>query len=230
MNRMTAKLIALISLTTLISATHAGAVQFRMSDGDAEIMAHVSKREITRIALRGDRISGVVGKQLGFRIEHDTTSGDMFLVPNDGADLVTPINLFISSEAGNTYQLLLTPLDIPAEQIVIVGKPGSRADIDIAPRREALAALVRAMITGDFLDDYTAVTPALSDLDHISPEIKAAEIIEVRQGSYFRGLKVMIGTTELATITLANLAPDAAAVWLSKTGDEAIIVVESHHE
>lgn len=230
MNRMTAGLIYLITATTCLWAAHAGAVQFRVSEGDAEIMAHVSKREITRIALRGDRISGVVGKQIGFRIEHDTNSGDMFLVPNDGADLVMPINLFLSSEAGHTYQLLLTPLDIPAEQIVIVGKPGPRADIDEAPRREALATLVRAMINGDFLEHYTAVTPTLSDLDYISPQINAAEIIEVRQGAYFRGLKVVIGTPGSAPRTPANLSPSAAATWLSKTGDEAIIIVESGHE
>ena len=212
-------------LVLICAAPPASALQYEVSDGETGIAAGISSREITRIALRDDRIAGVVGRRTGFSIEHDTATGDMFLVPHQGAALTEPVNLFLSAESGAAYQLLLTPLDIPSEQIIIIGRKRPRPARSPAPRREALADLVRAMMTGRVLEDYTAAPPRPADLDHIASGVPEAEIVEVRQGAVFRGLRVLLPRSGVTDPGM--LAPGAAAVWLSQAGDEAVIVIEA---
>ena len=234
----------------------AQAAQYRVAGEEAAIAAVVSMREITRIALRGDRITGVVARPRGFTVEHDAESGDVFLVPGAGGLPDAPVNMFVSSEGGRTWQLLLTPRDVPAEQIVLIGPRAPDPRSMRAPRREALARLMRAMITGALPEDHARRAPVPADLDYLPPPAPRTplgtmaaeiEITEVWQGARFRGLDIHIPggiTGEISgeisggisgsmpagadRLSLAaGLAPLAAAAWLSEDGKRAIIIIEA---
>jgi len=228
MNGVMNGVILAVTMAVLLAFAHpAMAVQYRMVEGDTEISAAISLKEVSRIALRDDRIAGVVHLPRGFGVEHDAETGDIFMVPMAGLVDTAPINLFITSEQGRTYQLLLTPLDIPSEQIIILGPRRVELAKDTAPRRQELARLMRAMITGVFLDDYTRQAPVPADLDGFNPVYEHLEILEVWQGDRFRGIHVALEIGRHRFVNADMLADSAAAGWMSPDGRKAIIVVEA---
>lgn len=216
-------------LGVLVLSQAAMAVQYRFAESDGEIVASISLREASRIALRGDRIASVLHLPRGFRVEHDAETGDIYMIPH-GAVSMEPVNLFITSERGQTYQLLLTPRDIPSEQVIIAGSRQHYRAKGSSPRREELARLIRAMITGEMLDDYTRAAPVIADIDGINPVYEHLEILEVWQGEEFRGLRLGLQIRAGRYITPAVLVEGAAAGWLSDEQDVAIIVMEAGYE
>ena len=158
-------------------ASLAEAVQIRVADNNAEIFAVISAAEVSRIALDQDRIVSVSTVPQGFSIDHDETNGDLFLVPLPGTRLFEPVNLFITSEAGLTYQLLLEPRDIPSEQILIRNPKNKIAKKDkTAPYRQEIAHLIRAVIRGDILDDYGRQGASADDIIVDRPDLVPVEI------------------------------------------------------
>lgn len=112
MNRI---ILTFFSIITV--ASNAQALQIKQATDNGQITAFVSAQEISRIGLTKDRIRMVNGDP-DVDITHDSDSGDVYLKPRDAA-LDKPINLFISTEKGFTYQLLLMPKKVPSEQILI---------------------------------------------------------------------------------------------------------------
>ena len=55
------------------------AMQILDAADHAEIAAEISATHVNRIALHGDRIAKVVRSPDGFAVEHDPTSGDLYL-------------------------------------------------------------------------------------------------------------------------------------------------------
>ena len=226
----------MVRSTTLIIAalltvtSHVEAAQYRVTGEDMQIAATISAREITRIAIRDDRIASMVARPEGFTVEHDSGTGDIFLVPTPGPPLgPKPVSIFITSEKGLTWQLLLTPLDVPAEQIIIVNPLESRAADEQSPRREQLGRLMAAMISGRFLDDYHREAPILSDLDHLPAMGTDLDITEAWQGERFRGLSISFGQP-LNSMSVGDLAPGAAASWLADDRRSAVIIVEARYD
>lgn len=216
--RLMALMAGLVAVTS-----EAMAAQLRLAESDAEIVAVISAREVSRIALEGDRIASLAAVPQGFSIDHDADTGDLYIVPNPGFKITGLVNMFITSEAGRSYQLLLEPRDIPSEQIIIRNSKLPVADpAEVgAPRREELGNLVRAVITGALLDSYNraaAAPDALGDTAEIVP-------IEVWRGSSFVAWKIKItGATETVQ---SRLTPSAAAIWLSHDGQEGVVVMEA---
>jgi len=95
----------------------ANALQIKQTTDNGQITALVSAQEISRISLAKDRILMVNGDP-EVDITHDSETGDIYLKPV-AVPLSKPINLFISTEKGFTYQLLLMPEKAPSEQIII---------------------------------------------------------------------------------------------------------------
>ena len=80
------------------------------------IIAQISQKEISRINLKGEVIEKLhfIDGELEFIKEEE----DLYLRP-----LVTkPINMFLKTESGNTYKILLEVVDVPACQIFITKK------------------------------------------------------------------------------------------------------------
>ncbi len=199
------------------------AAQIRIVENNAEIAAVISSTEVSRIALQDDRILGLSAVPLGFSIDHDVDTGDLFLVPVPGAELIGPVNIFITSEQGYTYQLLLQPQDVPSEQILIRNpETKSLAERPLSPRRQELAQLIRGVITGAFIDGYKRIGTSPDAVILARPDILP---VETWQGEIFKATRLRsINGTPLTSAS--SLMPDAAAVWVSLDQQEAIIVME----
>jgi conjugal transfer pilus assembly protein TraK len=85
-------------------------------DGET-LLAKISRKEVTRIAVERGRIRKVTGNAGEFVLEKDDEKGQIFIRPT-APDSTKPINLFVSTER-STIGLLLQPVDIPSDAIVI---------------------------------------------------------------------------------------------------------------
>ena len=193
----------------------ARAAQIRIAADNSEIHAAISIREVNRISLEDDRIKSVARAPIGYDVVPEPDTGDLYLVPSYGARIDRPVNMFITSERGFTYQLLLTPSDTPSEQLIIQG-PRKRPlrTMPVAPRRQAIADLMRGMINGDFMDAYRRRAAVPADLDHISLRLVDFRVLEVWEGERFSGLSLELGPAEPTGLTAADLGRSAAAAWI----------------
>jgi len=106
-----------LTLSLLLLATSAHALQIKQATDNAKITATLSAKEISRISVPKDRIRMSSGDE-NVEITNDTNSGDIYIKPKE-PPLSKPLNLFITTEKGFTYQLLLVPKDVPSEQIIV---------------------------------------------------------------------------------------------------------------
>ena len=216
----------LLIAATLQFTGMASASQIRIVENNAEIAAVVAAGEPSRVSIEGDRIASVVVDPAGFAIESDEDTGDIYIVPFAGIAINKPINMFITSETGRSYQLFLEPRNIPSEQILIrhAGAiPGIIAPQDTAPRREELGRLVRAVITGELLDDYTRSGVASGEplINH-----PLVEPVEVWRGAKFAAWRLRLLPHTEEEVPSSRLFPGAAALWISPAGQEAVVVME----
>jgi hypothetical protein len=108
------KSICAILILLPIIATAKGALQeqtFILRNNDT-VIAHISKKEITRIVFESDItfISSIAGE-----LEYTTKGQDLYLRPN----VEKPINFFVKTEDDQTYRFLVDAKDSPSTQIFI---------------------------------------------------------------------------------------------------------------
>ncbi|MCY4480026.1 MAG: type-F conjugative transfer system secretin TraK [Rhodospirillales bacterium] len=134
----------------------------------AELSAAVAASGVVRIALEGDRIARAVRGAGRFGIEHDPANGDLYLrrpdIAGDGADRAGETEaapaaaLFVGTEKGFTYRLILTPVAGGPAQVLIrnpaVSKPAVPAVLSADRRIGALVRLVRAAARREPLAGY----------------------------------------------------------------------------
>ena len=65
----------------LAAPVPAAAMQILDAADHAELAVEISATDVNRIALHGDRIAKVVRSPDGFAVEHDASSGDLYLRP-----------------------------------------------------------------------------------------------------------------------------------------------------
>jgi len=112
----------------------------------------LSARELTRIVVDSGRIRRIDGNEGEFVIQRDAKLGQAFVRP---VVVDKPLNLFISSESGRVYSLVMTPLDIPAHTVVLREKGAVRSAIAAPSPQKAgsyeagILRLVSAMARND---------------------------------------------------------------------------------
>ncbi len=192
---------------------------------DGEVLAVISKREITRISLASDRIAKIVKGDLPFTITHDPDQGDVYFRP-ELVDITRPVNFFLNSEKGFTYKVILVPEDVPAAHIILHNEEavalGQETELLLeAPAHEAIVSLVRAMATGTLLDGFTiAATADSSSLAQLLPD--ASVVVKSHwQGSIYRGEEIALSMKPSATAETIDLAPSmfaalphVAGIWI----------------
>jgi type-F conjugative transfer system secretin TraK len=145
-------------LTLLAPILALGSPQIRVTEDNGEVVAAISAKEPTRIHLVGDRIRSVKKTTGEFTLSHDAKTGDVYLTPGNNLSGKNTINLFVISEKGHTYQLLLTKSDRPAGQVFIkhVGaNAGLAHQWEIkTPYKAAAIALYQAMARGEPIPGY----------------------------------------------------------------------------
>ena len=170
--------------TSVASTTVAGTSVLEAAD-HAELSAWISASGVVRIALLGDRIARAVRSVGRFAIEHDPANGDLYIRPPDVARggtvraaepavalqampavkpeaeaAVEPAVLFVGTEKGFTYRLVLTPVAGGPAQVLIrnpaatAGAAAVRQPAAGNRRIGALVRLVRAVAQREPLAGY----------------------------------------------------------------------------
>ena len=124
------RVLMLAGLVSISCVTPAQATQFiNVRDGDSSI-ANVSQKDPTRIKLQSGKIVDVVGDVYDkdrnpngrITVMADGDSGEIFVQPvHVGGEGYKAVTLTLKTDMG-TYALLLTPLDMPADAIVMQSK------------------------------------------------------------------------------------------------------------
>lgn len=171
----------------LILSFPAYALQVRQAKDNQTISAKISAKELSRIFVTSDRIQATRGINGAYEIIKDDTQGMIFIKPSPYY-ANRPFNLFITTEIGRTYNLLLVPTDIPAETIEI--KPKSPA-IKIAskweknaPYVDKLIQLINAMVNEVEPQGYAVSEAATKP---IKVKDISMELIAVYRGSQLQG-------------------------------------------
>lgn len=112
----------------------------------------ISASQLTRIKIVDGRIENIRGIQGEIVIEPDPNSGEAYLRPTTANKI---ISLFITSNSGNTYTLLLSPEAIPATNIII--KELSRGSATTAqPVGSNYKNTLKSLVVGMIREDETS--------------------------------------------------------------------------
>ena len=106
-------------LPLLLLSASASALQVIDARDGETVLAKISQKELTRIAVARGRVRTVTGNAGEFVLEKDDALGQVYLRPA-AMDGNKPINVFVTSDSG-TVALLLQPIDMPSDTIVIRG-------------------------------------------------------------------------------------------------------------
>lgn len=149
----------MVFLTATTVSNIANAAQNRqMEDGD-EQSADISKQDINRIKLVGDRIRSTKFNAGELEISQDDNLGEIYLRPTKFAEN-KPLNLFIITEQNFTYKLLLYPKSVPSEQIIIRNDAVvANSDIEVSKiaknsYQQQIISLIKAMRSKSKLESY----------------------------------------------------------------------------
>lgn len=115
---------SLFVMITFLFITSSYALEVKAVKDNAMIESSVSSKSLNRIYITTDRISEVYGLEGAFKIEKDEVQGSIYIIPL-GYFRNNPFNVFLRTEHGHNYGLLLSPADIDAKTIAI--KPLSPA-------------------------------------------------------------------------------------------------------
>ena len=202
----------------------------------AELPAGIAASGVVRIALEGDRIARAVRGAGRFEIEHDPANGDLYLRPLDGAgngadrDVVpeaaravpAPAVLFVGTEKGFTYRLILTPVAGGPAQVLIrnpaVANSAPPPAISADRRIGALVRLVRAAARREPLAGYAVHAGGAA----AGTRVPGLTVIETWRGPRFSALVFEAGpSASEGAEGAADLAGTIAALTgIGRTGDD----------
>ncbi|MDA0967624.1 MAG: type-F conjugative transfer system secretin TraK [Proteobacteria bacterium] len=151
----TAKMVKIITTASTVTMMplFADATQIKLAADNAEISGKLSVIDINRLSLVNDRIKSVKTNKYGYEFINDEASGDVY-IKTTSDNIGDPLNAFIISEKGFTYKLLLSPLDIPSEQIFIknpaITTEESQKENNVPlPYKEEIVRLIKQMGKGE---------------------------------------------------------------------------------
>ena len=121
---------------------------------DAEIKAEISSYELNRIKIEGGKIAGFRALEGDLSAVSDTKNGELFIhLPRRYSRKIT--NLFIISDSGATFKLLLVPKNIPAEQIFLVERSSSDKNLQISDQyRDNIISFYKDIYAQKPIKDY----------------------------------------------------------------------------
>ncbi len=125
----------------------------KVKDSDA-ITASISPEHLNRIVLASDRIARIQALDGQFQMQHDESSGELYIKPNL-THLDKELNLYISSEQGFTYALELLPSQESAQTIVLDNSKAGVKDISTRNDNDEIHQLLFAMHHGIGNDEIT---------------------------------------------------------------------------
>ncbi len=162
--------------------------------------ATISIKEITRLSISGERLRAVKFNPGTLLVDKDEENGQFFLrVQNASA----PINVFVVSESGRNYALVLQPKDIPLEQIIL---RDSARTAGYGTRSEALSSIEKASSHQSLVKNFVLLMASgelPKDLDILSenketPLWKEAKLVHLLS---YKGTEVIGEKFQLTNLT-----------------------------
>ena len=151
---MLSKLRLFILLVFICNSAYA--LQLKEAMDGSEIHANISAADLNRIRLKNDRIISAKVNLGDVNIDYEKTTGDIY-VRLAKPRYKTTVNLFLISERGFTYKLLLTSKFIPSAQIILhnteIVAPITKAKKSDGFKQQ-IVRLYKAMSTDQNLDGY----------------------------------------------------------------------------
>ena len=142
------KLALIMGLTLIPNESILANTQKLKLKNNEEGVIIMSKKELTRLNFKQEKVKGVYG--VSGELEHEMVDDDLFLMNNGDK----PLNFFVKTEEGNTYKLLAKVKDIPAVQIFVensdIKKVNHNLDIN-AESRELSKIIKVALVEGEHL-------------------------------------------------------------------------------
>jgi conjugal transfer pilus assembly protein TraK len=122
------------------------------------VLARISARELTRITVERARVRALTGLDGQLLVEKDEHTGSIFVRPVDAA---RPVNVFLGTDSGRTYALVLQPVDMPADTIVLRDRTlrpaGEGSALERSGAHETMVKrMVIALATGELPGDLEA--------------------------------------------------------------------------
>ena len=233
LSKRSAAPLAAVLVAALLLPAPAVAIQTLEAADHAELEAAISATGVSRVALADDRIRRIIRSPGGFDVEHDATSGDLYLRPLETPDpgsvehpgATLPVTLFLGTERGFTYRLTLTPDARPSAQVLIrnaAARPATHVPVGATEnaRVAELVRLVRAAAVRERLPGY-AVETGRSGL--------LPQAIEIWRGARFSAHVLPAGPDTEPAALADRFGPGVAAVWVAaprdRTARERIAVV-----
>lgn len=139
----------------LAVAADAAALQVIDAVEGQTVLAKISARELTRITIDRARVRAVTGLEGQLLVEKDDHTGAIFVRPVDPAK---PVNLFVSTDSGRTYALVLQPVDMPADTVVLRDRSTRPAEHPTALEKSGshekmIKSMIIALANGELATD-----------------------------------------------------------------------------
>lgn len=146
----------------------------------------ISMQELSRIFVKGDRIINVRGVEGAYILTKDAVQGQVFIKPTSPYQS-RPFNLFISTEQGRNYNLYITAVNRPGQDIELQPRTPSKNAVNwekASDYAQALVKLIVHMIKDEAPDGYGVVIP--------NKKIKATKYTDftIRLAKQYRGNKI----------------------------------------
>ncbi|MCP5152440.1 MAG: type-F conjugative transfer system secretin TraK [Chromatiales bacterium] len=150
--------LTVLALLAALDAPVAALQVIDVADGHT-VTIQIAAHALTRIGMAGERrIDRVWGLDDRMTVEPDTDGGEVFVRPLAGGGL-RPFSFFVRDDAGATYTVIATPVDMPADAVLLRARPGeSTASLDAHPRILRLKAALRAAAMDETLPGAHRVT------------------------------------------------------------------------
>lgn len=214
-----------------LMATNVLSDTIKMTSEEIPVQANISQQEPTRIKVMGDRIAQVIHKSGVFSLQENPSAGEIFITPTPDIKK-QPINVFVITEQGGTYTLVLTPKDMPATSVILnPGNTSHKASLweQQTPWQQTVVSLIKALGQGRLLPGYQREVKetVMALWDGV-----AFTQTEIYRGQHLQGEVYRLKNEQNEFITVDETRfyrPGVAAVSLDKTilqpGEEIKVTV-----
>jgi len=171
----------------LLHATSTFALQVKRLKDNQTAFFKISAKELTRIFVEGDRIQSIRGLDGNYQLTKDNINGAVFIKPIQQK----PFNLFLTTEEGHNFTLLLTPISIPAEVIQLKPLSPIKSKAEKweknSPYVSAIIELITGMANQSFEPEGYTVVHVNAEKPIKIPSGMSMRLETIYQGSYLQG-------------------------------------------
>jgi type-F conjugative transfer system secretin TraK len=200
-------LLSLLFLIPLCFLPCTYALQVKAAKDNETLFFKISNKEYSRIFVAGDRIASVKGKSNLYEIKefkHQYDDGVLYIKPSLSSEQHS-FSIFITTEQGHNFTLLLASLAIPAENIGIKPLAASKSLAtrweSNLPYTQALVELIQHMANMTHPEGYAVIL-----LGKVNPTKRdkglMMQLLTIYRGGFLQGEIWKLKNVSLNTLSL----------------------------